>query len=163
MRSSLELEEGFILDLRWESFPAVSEIILNEMQGRKNISLSVQGASVLSIEYCYEDVMDCGSFEVEFLNPGIAWNHYSVKLDKNELVIHRYQQNYSIHIRCNPVVHDMIGPVFTSYYLTYGIAVRNLNVTMLHELSQYNVFIKKIKAKDGIMKLHDCAYLFLAY
>lgn len=134
-----------VLDLRWASFPTVTEIILQKTEGHSNISFSVQGTTLFEVEYCTEQQEHCGKFEVELLRPGIKWNHYSIRLDE-DLTIKDFNQNY-------PLVIERKRFTKTDFvYFRYGIAINNLNVSLP------KISLKKVVALDGVMKWHSCTY-----
>lgn len=140
-----------ILDRRWESFPIVPEIVLHQ---QSEVYFSVQG-SLLEIEFCFEGVKFCDNFEVEILRPGKIWNHYSIKLDSESLSLRESLTNRNIGIERNPEFNEGRHSV-TKSYIKFGMIVRNLNVKMLSDWSERKAFIKKIKAKYGMLKLHTC-------
>lgn len=144
---------GIILDKRWESFPVVPEIVLDK---HDVVYFSVQG-SLLDIEYCFEEVGFCDIFSIELLRPYTRWHNYHIKLNQEEFSLRNYQNNRTIAIVTNPEFHDK-NSLITKNYIKFGVIIHNLNVGMLHNWKSMTVFIKKIVAKDGLLKFHRRTY-----
>lgn len=152
--STLEHDESFIGDARWEGLPIVSEVILNVERGRRNITLSVQGSPEVEVEVCFEDEGEpCVPLLLEIKNSTYKWRHFSINLDEEKFSIQDDQHTFPVTIE-----YSTPPSGFTENYLRYGIGVHNR--TAIATFSKRKLFIRKIGARKGHLKLHDCTILF---
>lgn len=156
-RNSLQENELFVLDRRWESFGYSSGVVVDGDLGNAKVPISLSGATNLTVQACIKNTSSCDNFIVEMWNTEGGWKHYWLEVVAPFFRIKNFEKDVTMDVALDPTAYgkpDEHELVYSSKM--YDMTVRHFNLPMFAERNDF--YISKIKLNTGMIKLHKCRY-----